>query len=270
MYIRRKVFSLLQNGNGEERYFSTKEILMEDEEERLFSIVDNEDLEQREFGNKENKAKTRKWRMENALNQEIQDISRSPLDSETKKSMIERRIQASKDNRILPTEGPGRKILDSETKKLASAQESLLNRSRQFGANEQQVRGVKKIKGAKPTNQIVKSKQERIQNLSPEYKKRYINKVRNLNNNSSSAQVNSNLSTINSNPSPKPKIEVNSLPTKPKTQPKVNSSRFVSMTSWIKRNPKLATGGAIGLATLGTAGLLGYNHYRTRKNDNKA
>ena len=269
MYIRRKVFSLLQNGNGEERYFSTKEILMEDEEERLFSIVDNEDLEQREFGNKENKAKTRKWRMENALNQEIQDISRSPLDSETKKSMIERRIQASKDNRILPTEGPGRKILDSETKKLASAQEALLNRSRQFGANEQQVRGVKKIKGAKPTNQIVKSKQERIQNLSPEYKKRYINKVRNLNNNSSSTQ-------INSNPSPKPKIEVNSnslSSTKPMTQPKVNSSRFVSKTStWIKRNPKLTTRGALGLATIGTAGILGYNHYRTKKrmNDNKA
>lgn len=69
---------------------------------------------------------------------------------------------------------------------------------------------------------------------------------------------------INSNPSPKPKIEVNSnslSSIKPMTQPKVNSSRFISKTStWIKRNPKLITGGA-----LGTAGILGYNHYRTKK-----
>lgn len=64
MYIRRKVFSLLQDKNGEERYFSTREILLENEEERLFSILDEEDLEQREFGNKENKIKTREWRVQ--------------------------------------------------------------------------------------------------------------------------------------------------------------------------------------------------------------
>ena len=50
MYIRRKVFSLLQDETGEERYFSTREILMEDEEERLFSIVDEE---QREFARRD-------------------------------------------------------------------------------------------------------------------------------------------------------------------------------------------------------------------------
>ena len=64
MYIRRKVFSLLQDENGEERYFSTREILLENEEERLFSILDEEDLEQREFGNKESKIKTREWRVQ--------------------------------------------------------------------------------------------------------------------------------------------------------------------------------------------------------------
>lgn len=53
MYIRRKVFSLLQDENGEERYFSTTDILMEDEEERLFSLVDDEDLEQKEFARKD-------------------------------------------------------------------------------------------------------------------------------------------------------------------------------------------------------------------------
>ena len=50
MYIRRKVFSLLQDETGEERYFSTTDIVMEDEEERLFSIVDEE---QREFARRD-------------------------------------------------------------------------------------------------------------------------------------------------------------------------------------------------------------------------
>lgn len=53
MYIRRKVFSLLQDESGEERYFSTTDIVLEDEEERLFSLVDDEDLEQREFARKD-------------------------------------------------------------------------------------------------------------------------------------------------------------------------------------------------------------------------
>lgn len=53
MYIRRKVFSLLQDETGEERYFSTREILLEDEEERLFSILDEEDLEQKEFARRD-------------------------------------------------------------------------------------------------------------------------------------------------------------------------------------------------------------------------
>lgn len=53
MYIRRKVFSLLHDENGEERYFSTTDIVLEDEEERLFSLVDDEDLEQREFARRD-------------------------------------------------------------------------------------------------------------------------------------------------------------------------------------------------------------------------
>lgn len=37
MYIRRKVFSLLQDEAGEERYFSTTDITLEDAEQRIFS-----------------------------------------------------------------------------------------------------------------------------------------------------------------------------------------------------------------------------------------
>lgn len=48
MYIRRKVFSLLQDETGEERYFSTTDVTLEDAEERLYSI-NEEDLEQKEF-----------------------------------------------------------------------------------------------------------------------------------------------------------------------------------------------------------------------------
>lgn len=45
MYIRRKVFSLLQDENGEERYFSTTDITLEDAEQRIFSVKDEEEEE---------------------------------------------------------------------------------------------------------------------------------------------------------------------------------------------------------------------------------
>ena len=52
MYIRRKVFSILEDWEtGEERYFSTTDITLEDEEEKLFSVIDNE--EQREFARRD-------------------------------------------------------------------------------------------------------------------------------------------------------------------------------------------------------------------------
>lgn len=51
MYIRRKVFSLLQNENGEEKYFSTTDITMEDAEQKIFSLVEDVEAEQREFTN---------------------------------------------------------------------------------------------------------------------------------------------------------------------------------------------------------------------------
>lgn len=41
MYIRRKVFSLLQDETGEERYFSTTDVTLENEEERTFSVAED-------------------------------------------------------------------------------------------------------------------------------------------------------------------------------------------------------------------------------------
>lgn len=53
MYIRRKVFSLLQNETGEERYFSTTDVTLENEEERTFSVAeDAESLEEKDFSDK--------------------------------------------------------------------------------------------------------------------------------------------------------------------------------------------------------------------------
>lgn len=50
MYIRRKVFSLLQDSEtGEEKYFSTTNINLEDAEERIFSINEEDEAEEREF-----------------------------------------------------------------------------------------------------------------------------------------------------------------------------------------------------------------------------
>lgn len=54
MYVRRKVFSLLEDSEtGEEKYFSTTDVTLEE-------------LEQREFGNKENKIKRRIWERKQA------------------------------------------------------------------------------------------------------------------------------------------------------------------------------------------------------------
>lgn len=53
MYIRRKVFSLLQDENGEERYFSTTDITLEDAEQRIFSLNEHDEEEQREYAEKE-------------------------------------------------------------------------------------------------------------------------------------------------------------------------------------------------------------------------
>ena len=43
MYIRRKVFSLLQDENGEEKYFSTTEFVREDSEEKLFAKKEDDE-----------------------------------------------------------------------------------------------------------------------------------------------------------------------------------------------------------------------------------
>lgn len=54
MYIRRKVFSLLQDETGEERYFSTTDITLEDAEQRIFSLNEYDDkYEQRVYAERE-------------------------------------------------------------------------------------------------------------------------------------------------------------------------------------------------------------------------
>ena len=58
MYIRRKVFSLLQDETGEERYFSTTDVTLENEEERTFSVAeDAENLEEKDFSDKKKRGR---------------------------------------------------------------------------------------------------------------------------------------------------------------------------------------------------------------------
>lgn len=83
MYIRRKVFSLLQDENGEERYFSTTDIVLEDEEERLFSLVEDEEyLEQKEFGRRQKLARKAERAAQNA---EMHSNKSAKLEKETAK-----------------------------------------------------------------------------------------------------------------------------------------------------------------------------------------
>lgn len=56
MYIRRKVFSLLQDETGEERYFSTTDVTLENEEERTFSVALNK-LARKHSGSLDTKTK---------------------------------------------------------------------------------------------------------------------------------------------------------------------------------------------------------------------
>lgn len=83
MYIRRKVFSLLQDEMGKERYFSTTDIVLEDEEERLFSLVEDEEyLEQKEFGRRQKLARKAERAAQNA---EMHSNKSAKLEKETAK-----------------------------------------------------------------------------------------------------------------------------------------------------------------------------------------
>ena len=68
-------------------------------------------------------------------------------------------------------------------------------------------------------------------------------------------------------------LEIKTEPTTttPKTEGKVDkkvgkSGVFKRAVEWTKKHPKLAIGGTLGAAALGTGGYLGYQHY---KNKNK-
>ena len=58
--------------------------------------------------------------------------------------------------------------------------------------------------------------------------------------------------------------------TTPKTEGKVDkkvgkSGVFKRAVEWTKKHPKLAIGGTLGAAALGTGGYLGYRHYKNKK-----
>ena len=226
-------------------------------------------LIQKEFGNKENKAKTRQWRMQAALDDEIRDIYSNPyLPKEMKEKNANFRRLAAEDSRILASEGPTVSNYDKTTRRLGNSQEQLLNRSRGFGAYWVKERGVKKVRGAKPaTPTKPRDKRDILNNLSEENRKKFIkNRQERLN---KPKPEPTNIQSPNP-PSPTPTETKPSSPTNKlqNTKPnKVEKSKglLYRVTDWAKKHPKTSIGAGAGLAILGTGGYLGYQHYKNKK-----
>lgn len=225
-------------------------------------------LIQKEFGNKENKAKTRQWRMQAALDDEIRDIYSNPhLPSEMKEKNANFRRLAAEDSRILASEGPKASNYDKTTKRLGRSQQHLLNRSRDFGAYWVEERGVKKVRGAKPATPIKpRDKRDILNNLSEENRKKFIkNRQERLN-----KPEPTNIQSPNpQSPTPtetKPSSPTNKLQNIKSNKIEKSKGLLYRVTDWAKKHPKTSIGAGAGLAILGTGGTLAYKHY---KNKNK-
>lgn len=134
MYIRRKVFSLLQDGEtGEEKYFSTTDVTLDNLEERIFSISipTEEELEQREFGARQRKQNRK--------------LARSIHNAE---------MQA---NKAAKAQEKAAKIVSNpanlvDEKKMEEAQKAVESSNRNAGQASQQVKNISKTRKSVATN----------------------------------------------------------------------------------------------------------------------
>ena len=152
MYIRRKVFSLLQDENGEEKYFSTREILMEDEEERLFSILDEEDLEQREFGRKQKLAR----KAERAAHNAEMHTNRAAKLMKKTEAVLQDPKSSSKDiERLSKNKDKIERLSKSVDREVDSAIETALKKNPKSSNNYREIKigsgeSKKAVRGGKP------------------------------------------------------------------------------------------------------------------------
>lgn len=170
------------------------------------------------------------------------------------KSNIDRFENAAKSS-VVGNEGPGFKNLSQEQKRIRNAQDTMKVSARENGMYTQD-RGVKKVKGIKPTTtastNFTQKKQEIYNRLSDSKKQQFREYKNNVKKN-----------TTSSTPSPSPK-PVNQLAPKVTTTP--------PKTTTIPKTG-LSTVGKVGLG-VGAAGLaLGsyalYKHHKNKKKEQK-
>lgn len=252
MYIRRKVFSLLQDEIGEERYFSTTDILMEDEEERLFSILDDEELEQKEFGNKENKAKRKAWERKQA------DKLGSAIENKTGFRMTPGdKVRAFRLKNVADTHGGVARYVDGDTGKYIDIHSPAIELDKS-GKNVKRT-----VNHRINTRAINKSKNGKITKsglLRDINQDAIISDLGDTNNVHINADRYEKMRTAGGKQ--KTSIVVASK------NPKQSTEKLVKKGFNLGKAGKIALGTA---ATLGIAGTtIGYKHYKNRKDDNKA
>lgn len=245
---------------------------------KYFSDIDEE---QREFANKHNKELKRKWQMQKGYDKTMKlypDLSKKE----------QNRYISAKNSKTLPGDGSkGYEAMNKEARKIAYRQEMLLDRGRgttingvEVRENTQRRRGEKKVRGVKQTIEhtpetIAKRKQELMKKannkgvtrsqIAERIAKRKEAEAQKL------AQTTANL------PVPVKQTTQNTAKSAVKNElvkvvnPAITANNNVKQgmakraMGWVKRNPKLTAGIGLGATALGTAGILGYRHYKKNK-----
>lgn len=231
---------------------------------KYFSDIDEE---QREFANKHNKELKRKWQMGQGYNRIKDGLS----------DRMKPKYNLAANSNTLP--GDGSKAYEAASSKiqnLADRQQYLLEegRSTRYGVREnaQWDRGKKKVRGAKQTVEytpetIAKKKQQLLNKatdrgvtraqIADRIAKRKEVEAQKL------AQTTPNLPVPVKQTTAKNELARVVNPATTNNNVKQGMARRAM--GWVKRNPKLTAGIGIGATALGTAGILGYRHYKKNK-----
>ena len=141
MYIRRKVFSLLQDGEtGEEKYFSTTDVTLDSLEERIFSISipTEEELEQREFGARQRKQNRK--------------LARSIHNAEMQANKAAKAQEKAAKIVSNPANLVDEKKMEEAQKLTQKAQKAVESSNRNAGQASQQVKNISKTRKSVATN----------------------------------------------------------------------------------------------------------------------
>ena len=142
MYIRRKVFSLLQDEMGEERYFSTREIILE--------VV--EYLEQKEFGRKQKLARKAERAAQNA---EMHTNRAAKLMKKTEAVLQDPKSSSKDIERLSKNKDKIERLSKSVDREVDSAIETALKKNPKSSNNYREIKigsgeSKKAVRGGKP------------------------------------------------------------------------------------------------------------------------